>query len=260
LPRTNNGRNAAYRFFQSLVADPRTVVDHWRGVPFFLRNLLAYRKVRNDEFPVTFGDLYYTSHERFAPAGSAKGHYFHQDLWAARHLYERGIRRHVDVGSRVDGFVAHVLPFCEVEYVDIRPLDVQVPGLTFKAGSIVSMPFDTGTVASLSSLHVLEHVGLGRYGDPIDPDGYRAGAAELTRVLAPGGTLLLGTPVGRERLCFDAHRVFDPQRIVKLFEPLRLVSFALVEDGGNQVQSASLDGARTHEYACGLFVFQKDSV
>jgi hypothetical protein len=256
----SKGWTAGYRFFKSLVADPRTVVDHWRGVPFFLRNLLAYRRVNNDEFPVTLGDLYYMSHERFASAGSAKGHYFHQDLWAARHLYDRGIRRHVDVGSRVDGFVAHVLPFCEVEYVDIRPLDAHVSGLTFKAGSIVSMPFDTDSVASLSSLHVLEHVGLGRYGDPIDPNGYRLAAAELTRILAPGGTLLVGTPVGRERLCFDAHRVFDPQRIVKLFEPLRLESFALVEDGGDQVESASLENARKHEYACGLFVFRKDSL
>src|SRR4029079_16298457 len=206
----------------------------------------------------TFGDLYYMSHERFAPAGSAKGHYFHQDLWAARHLYERGVRRHVDVGSRVDGFVAHVLPFCQVEYVDIRPLDDEVPGLTFKAGSIVSMPFETGTVASLSSLHVLEHVGLGRYGDPIDPDGYRAGASELTRVLAPGGTLLLGTPVGRERLCFDAHRAFDPATIVSAFADLALTEFSLITDTGDMIHAdASFDDARTCTYGCGLFVFQR---
>jgi SAM-dependent methyltransferase len=253
-------RTAGFRFFKSLVFDPRALVNHWRGVPYFVRNLTSYQRSRNDDFPVTFGDLYYTSHERFAPAGSARGHYFHQDLWAARQLYERRVHRHVDVGSRVDGFVAHILPFCDVEYVDIRPLDVQIPGLVFRTGSLVAMPFETDSVLSLSSLHVIEHVGLGRYGDPVDPNGYRLAAAELVRVLAPGGILLIGTPVGRERLCFDAHRVFDPARIAKLFEPLHLQSFALVEEDGALVQGASFESARRHEYACGLFIFEKGKV
>jgi SAM-dependent methyltransferase len=253
-------RTAGFRLFKSLVVDPRALVNHWRGVPFFVRNLIAYQRSRNDDFPISLSDLYYTSHERFAPAGSARGHYFHQDLWAARQLYERRVKRHVDVGSRVDGFVAHILPFCDVEYVDIRPLDVRIPGLVFRAGSLMAMPFETGSIPSLSSLHVIEHVGLGRYGDPIDPSGYRLAAAELARVLAPGGTLLIGTPVGRERLCFDAHRVFDPERIVKVFEPLRLRTFALVEEEGGLDPDPSFESARRHEYACGLFVFEKDRI
>jgi SAM-dependent methyltransferase len=255
----SSGLASSYRLFKTLVVDPRVLVNRWRGVPFFFRNLALYQRAGPDEFPITMRDLYYMSHERFSAAGTAKGHYFHQDLWAARKLYEGGVRHHVDVGSRIDGFVAHVLPFCEVDYVDIRPLDTDIQGLAFRRGSAVEMPFESSSVASLSSLHVLEHIGLGRYGDPVDPSGYRRAASEFKRVLAPDGTLLLGTPVGRERLCFDAHRVFDPERIAKLFSPLRLESFAIVPDGGDRVIQTDFEHARRHDYACGLFTFRKDS-
>ncbi|PNJ92618.1 hypothetical protein CEP14_09860 [Cylindrospermopsis raciborskii C04] len=40
-------------------------------------------------------------------AGSISRHYFHQDLWAARKVYENKPENHIDVGSRIDGFVAH---------------------------------------------------------------------------------------------------------------------------------------------------------
>jgi SAM-dependent methyltransferase len=120
------------------------------------------------------------------------------------------------------------------------------------------MPFDDDSVPSLSSLHVIEHIGLGRYGDTVDPNGYLKAAAELCRVLAPGGRLLLGTPVGRERVCFDAHRVFDPETIVQAFEELVLAEFLLIDDAGRGViAGASFEQARRCEYGCGLFVFEK---
>jgi len=158
----------------------------------------------------------------------------------------------------VDGFVAHLLPFCEVTYVDLRPLPVEVPGLRVKQGSLLALPFEDASIPSLSCLHVLEHLGLGRYGDPVDPQGFLRGASELARVLAPGGHLLLGTPVGRERLCFDAHRVFDPATIVSAFADLALTEFSLITDTGDMIHAdASFDDARTCTYGCGLFVFQR---
>jgi SAM-dependent methyltransferase len=120
------------------------------------------------------------------------------------------------------------------------------------------MPFKDGSIASLSSLHVIEHVGLGRYGDPVDPAGYLKAAAELSRVLAPGGRLLLSTPIGHERTCFDAHRVFDPQTVIQAFGNLALIEFSLIDDEGRRIiADATFDHARRCEYGCGLFVFQK---
>ncbi|MFL5580746.1 MAG: DUF268 domain-containing protein [Gemmatimonadaceae bacterium] len=248
----------AYVQFSALFVDPKLLVDKWRALPAFLRNLAHYRRANpSPAFRVRAAELYYTSYDRFAAAGAVRTHYFHQDLWAARQLRARGVTRHVDVGSRLDGFVAHVLPFCEVEYVDIRPLDVPVEGLTVRTGSILALPHASDSVESLSCLHVIEHIGLGRYGDPIDPDGHVRAARELSRVLAPGGVLLLGTPVGRERLCFDAHRVFDPSTVLGMFDGLELVEFAFIDDHGNGVSAAGVDAARRCEFGCGLFVFRK---
>jgi len=260
-PGSRNGRamRRAHEFVSSLAFDPMLLVNKARALPHFVRNYLRYRSLDGHERAAPrLRDLHFTTHERYEQAGAPTGHYFHQDLWAARDLYERQVHAHVDVGSRLDGFIAHVLPFCRVTYVDIRPLAASIPNLEFRQGSIVELPFADGSVPSLSCLHVIEHIGLGRYGDPVDPAGDSRAARELARVLAPGGRLLLGTPVGRERICFDAHRVYDPVRIRTMFEPLRLARFALIDDSGTGVrEDVSLEDARGCEYGCGLFVFEK---
>jgi SAM-dependent methyltransferase len=249
-----------YHQFRSLFFDPRQIVNNWRGLPYFALNALKYvRFNRNQAFRIRLRDLLCCSSDRFQSAGAAKGHYFWQDLWAARVLYVNNIRTHVDVASRVDGFVAHILPFCHVVYVDLRPLRSEVEGLEFRQGSLLSLPFADHSVSSLSCLHVLEHVGLGRYGDAVDPQGFHKAAQELVRVLAPGGMLLLGTPVGRERLCFDAHRIFDPQTVLDACAPLRLVEFSLIDDAAHGVfHGASFDQARRCRYGCGLFLLKNE--
>ncbi len=153
-----------------------------------------------------------------AEAGVAGGHYFHQDLWAARKIFERRPKQHLDIGSRTDGFVAHLLVFMPVTIVDIRPMESNIQGLTFfqdDAAELRNVPSDS--VDSLSTLHVAEHFGLGRYSDPIDPAACFRFMASLQRVLSPGGRLYFSVPVGRERVEFNAHRVFftenDPRLV-----------------------------------------------
>jgi SAM-dependent methyltransferase len=216
---------ATYRIFRSFLFDPLVFAQKLRGLSYFARNAYVYRRnASNGSFPLRLRDVYYTSFDRFHAARTAHGHYFHQDLWAARLVAASGERKLVDVGSRVDGFVAHVLPFCDVQYVDIRPLDAEVAGLEYVPGSILAMPFADDAIRLVTCLHVIEHVGLGRYGDPVDPQGPWRAARELARILAPDGMLLLGTPVGRERLMFDAHRIFDPETVCYMFPIFRCVS------------------------------------
>lgn len=245
--------------FQMFFFDPIEMVRKWRGLPFFVRNFRNYSRLNTDStFVVSVKDLCFTSYDRFNTAASLDRHYFYQDLWAARSIFQSGVKEHVDVGSRIDGFVAHVLPFCNVTYVDIRPLHAGVPGLEFKQGSILDLPFADNSVTSLSCLHVIEHIGLGRYGDQVNPDGYKLAAKELSRVLAPGGGLLLGTPVGRERLCFDGHRIFDPQTIVDIFPNLSLDEFSMIDDRGLGIATdMAFDNVRRCENGCGLFRFTK---
>lgn len=188
-------------------------------------------------------------------------HYFLQDIWAARYVYKNKVDTIVDIGSRVDGYIGHVLPFCTVTMVDIRPLSVPVENLKFIHGSITSLPFESNSVKMLSTLHVLEHIGLGRYGDTVDALGPEKAAAEITRVLSPGGKVVLGTVVGQERLCFDAHRVFFPETICQLFSKLKLISFSLIDDVGcGVIENPDFSLARACDCGCGLFVFEKNVI
>lgn len=242
-------------FFGLVPPGPRV----WHRIPRFFREARAYRSAAGgEEFPLVWSDIHPMLADYDASAGTAGGHYFHQDLWAAQRVYSAKPARHVDVGSRIDGFVAHVLTFMPVEVVDIRPLSSHVPGLQFIRGDMCRLDgFDAGSVISLSCLHAVEHAGLGRYGDPVAPRAWAAALAELARVLAPGGRFYLGTPIGRQRLHFNSERVFSPRTILGALPGLTLVSFSAVNDAGDFVAAADLDGFASADYSCGLFELTK---
>jgi SAM-dependent methyltransferase len=183
-------------------------------------------------------------------------HYFFQGAWLARKVAQNLPAQHVDVSSSVMT-IAALSGFVDTVFVDYRPLQVTLPGLDCRAGNITQLPFGSDSVESLSCLHVIEHIGLGRYGDPLDAHGSEAAARELQRIVRPGGNLYLSTPVGRERVCFNAHRVFAPATIVALFDRMELVSFAHVNDAGKLVDDSTLQDAAQNEYGCGLFHFRK---
>jgi hypothetical protein len=239
--------------------NPLTLARAVRGLPAFVRDAVAYRRTQDGRaFPLRLGAMLPVLGERYETAGSL-GHYFHQDLWAARKIRARGPAHHIDVGSRIDGFVAHLLVFMPVTVVDVRPLTSDVQGLSFVQADATTLDaFDDDTVDSLSTLHAVEHFGLGRYGDPVDPQGSFKMMRALARVLKPGGRLYFSVPVGRERLEFNAHRVFAPSTVVAAFSPLRLASFAAVDDRGAFHDPCTIDQMEGAQYGCGLFELTKD--
>jgi SAM-dependent methyltransferase len=230
-----------------------------KRLPTYLRDAVKYRKLnRRDSFRLRLGDAFPILTDMGDSAGITGGHYFHQDLWAARKIHERKPAAHLDIGSRIDGFVAHLLSFMPVTVVDIRPLTSTIANLTFfqdDATELANLP--TGSVDSLSTLHAAEHFGLGRYTDPIDPEGCFKLMSALARVLAPGGRLYFSVPVGRERVEFNAHRVFAPATILNSFRDLQLVSFSYVGDDGNLYEDNDPGSMPSSEMACGLFEFTK---
>jgi FkbM family methyltransferase len=220
----------------------------------FQRDLAAYRAMpggdaarEEDLFP-QLGD-WREVHELDA-------HYFHQDTWAANRIAETRPGRHVDVGSRID-LVGFLTAVTEVTFVDIRPLQVDVERLTCVAGSILELPFADRSLESVSCLHVAEHIGLGRYGDPLDPAGSIKAMAELQRVVAPGGHLLFSGPIGRPRTCFNAHRIHDPLAVLELFGELELVEFAVVDDSGRFTRHRDPAAYRDLTYGCGIFLLRR---
>ncbi len=204
---------------------------------------------------VPWRDLYPCLHEKTATT-SFDTHYFYQDVWAFRKIARSGAPEHVDVGSKVD-FIGFLTAVTKVTFIDIRPLETQLDNLANLPGSILSMPYPDGSVASLSCLHVAEHIGLGRYGDPLDPLGTAKACAELRRVLAPGGNLYFGLPVGSPRVCFNAHRIHSTGQILRYFEGLTLREFSFVDDGGGFTVNADRTAADSAKYGCGLFHFTK---
>ena len=142
-------------------------------------------------------------------------------------------------------------------FIDFRPLKVTLHNLISVAGDILRLPFADNSIMSLSSLHVIEHIGLGRYGDPLDVLGSLKAARELTRVLAPGGALYLSVPTGRDRVCFNAHRVFSPDALKAIFASLTCTAFAFVDDAGIFHPQSDDKAAAQLEYGCGMYVFSK---
>lgn len=223
--------------------------------PRYLRQWVAYRSLL-DRGQVSLLDSHpcLTDWTSYTPFDS---HYFYQAAWAARKLVDRRPILHVDVGSSVL-MLSVISGMVPTVFVDYRPLRAKVDSLHSLVGDLTNLPFRSQSIFSLSCLHVIEHVGLGRYGDPLDPDGSVKASLELARVLGVGGVLLLSTPVGRERVCFNAHRVFAPSTVLRMFDPLDLLSFALVDDAGQYYPTTELEQAAENEYACGMFEFVRN--
>lgn len=238
--------------------DVRRIGGAVRKLPGYVSDAREFRRQCMAEGVVAprLSDLFPILNDAGETAGSTSGHYFLQDLWAAKKVFAASPEVHFDVGSRVDGFVSSVLVFCRVTVVDVRPLS-PLENLATVMGNATSLPFHDQSLLSLSSLHAMEHVGLGRYGDPIDAGGTRRAMTELARVVAPGGRLYFSLPIGRERTMFNAHRILSPHRVIDTMSSLDLVEFSAIGDGGEFVPHADPGAFDSARYACGLFEFMR---
>jgi hypothetical protein len=229
--------------------------------PFvFFRDLFFYNKKnkKNKKFKLRFKNIFPIFYDRYEQAGDIVLHYFFQDIWAAKKVKDSGVDIHYDIGSRLDGFISHCLVFCDVVMLDIRPLDKEIKGLSFIKCDCTNMEnINTGSVESLSSLHAVEHFGLGRYGDDIDPDGYVKVIKEMQRIVKSGGSIYFSTPIGMERLEFNAHRIFNPKYIIDLFDQCNLAEFSAVDDNNVFTKNADIDNFLDKDFSCGLYHFVK---
>jgi hypothetical protein len=250
-----------YHFFAEFGLDPIKLTRSIIGIPWYLSQaLIFFRLLERSNIENKSFSLSPSLNDRYDDAGKLDRHYFYQDLWAARKVYESNPVYHIDVGSRVDGFIAHLLTFREVEVLDIRPMSSLTKGMKFRQLDLMNyndLPSDI--CDSISCLHALEHFGLGRYGDPIDPEGYIKGLKSLTKLLQSGGKLLLSVPVGMEQIKFNSHRVFSPKTILKHTKTdYELISFSYIDDDKKFHENVLLESF-PHDlfFGCGMFEFRK---
>lgn len=183
---------------------------------WFFKELNILKQQKNNEkfkiieyFPCLFDNISYT------PLDPT---YFFQDSWAAKHIFDLKPAHHYDIGSSAKT-IGILSQFTPVTMIDIRPIELELPNLFFKKGSILELPFEDNSIEILSSLCVVEHIGLGRYGDLIDAFGSEKAIKELKRVLKVGGVILFSVPVDKEnKIYFNAHRAFTREYVLELFD------------------------------------------
>ena len=199
-------------------------------------------------------------YDRYATAGLVDCHYFLQDIYVASKIIKRAPIKHYDVGSRLDGFVSHLLASdINVFLIDIRPLPFVINNLDFIEGNASDLRvIPDESIESLSSLHAVEHFGLGRYGDPVEPMAWKKALLEFIRVLKKDGVLYLSVPIGPTNMvCYNAHRIFEPKTIVETMEGMSLLEFSYIKDMKLYTDTDYKDYKEEENYLCGIFVFKK---
>ena len=249
-----------YRLLREIGFDPRKLIN-LAGIPRYFKDMRQFKRKGGNVnllFPC-LNDLKENS-------GSASGHYFHQDLLVAQKIFKNKPLKHLDVGSRVDGFVAHVAGFRKIEVIDIRPQKNKIKNIHFLQGDLVNLSSKFfNKYDSVSSLHTVEHIGLGRYGDPIDPSGHIKAIENLKMAVKKNGRLYISVPISsNERVEFNAHRVFNIKTILSFFDDWKLLSFSYVDDLGSlheNISTSNIDSKNSFncKWGCGIFEFKKQN-
>jgi len=212
-------------------------------------SVTRFKMVWNDRHPVLDEKTEFTYFD---------AHYIYHPAWAARILAQLHPEEHVDISSTLH-FSTMISAFIPTKFYDFRVARINLSALESEKADLTNLPFEENSINSLSCMHVVEHIGLGRYGDPLDPDGDLKAITELKRVVQKNGILLFVVPVGKgSKIYFNAHRVYTYQQIASYFSGFRIGQFALVDDQGEFVLNANADIANQQNYGCGCWYFIKD--
>jgi SAM-dependent methyltransferase len=245
-----------------------SIIKTWRKIyrlPFYFNSYFKLKKQskqKGNDFPISCN--YPCLLDIDEAGGVASGVYFNQDLYVAQEIFKRQPIKHLDIASRIDGFVAHVAGFRKIEVMDIRKIDVELENITFIQKDLMREDESFHEYCdSLSCLHALEHFGLGRYGDTLDIDGHKKGLKNISKLLKKGGTAYISVPMGDQRIEFNAHRVFSTRYLLNLFEEyFDIQLFSYINDNGFLLKNVTLtteliDNNCHCHLGCGIFILKK---
>jgi SAM-dependent methyltransferase len=223
------------------------------GFPGYIRDLIKYM-IKSRKWLLNL-DLYPILDEKTKLTG-VDYHYLYQQIWVFNDVNRLKPKNHYDVSSTYE-MSCYLAGITNAHFIDLRPIVADIDNLELLEGEIENLPFKDNSLESVSCLHVIEHIGLGRYGDKLNIDGPKIACKELSRVIKPRGYLYLSIPIGRERICFNAHHVFNPFTILKYCKDLELVEFNMVDDDGKLHRDIKIKEFKDMEYSLGMFKFRK---
>ena len=238
--------------------------------PFIIGDYIRFKKAIDREtsggdgstgverFPLSLTNAYPQIKDKTMTTGFDR-HYVYHTAWALRKVKEINPKKHIDISSSLY-FCTHISAFYPTEFYDYRPAVLNLDNLQSKKADLMALPFADNSVASISCMHTIEHIGLGRYGDPIDPDGDVKAIRELIRVTAPGGSFLFVVPIGKPLIEFNAHRIYSYDQVIALMTGMQLQEFSLIpehESDGGLIIHATKEMADREHYGCGCFWFIK---
>jgi len=252
----SKAKNIAYFGYRliSQVFDPIVFLKGLWGYVWYFVDLIKF-KMLSPKTKIKLFDLYPQLHDKTSMT-RFDAHYFYQQLWLFENVLKNKPKEHVDVGStyQMSGYLSKIVP---TTFIDIRPINAKLENLKVLDASILNLPYEDNSLESVSCLRVIEHIGLGRYGDKVDPNGWKKACKELQRVLAKDGKLYISVPIGKSKVCFNAHRVFHPTTMVEEFKGFELEEFCFIDDSGHLINNVVTKVAVNQYYACGLYVFVK---
>lgn len=222
---------------------------------FVLEQLKEFTSINDGRFKIRKQDLYLCINDK-TETTNFDSHYIYHPAWAARVIKVFNPSKHVDIGSTLH-FCSMLSAFVNTEFYDYRPAQLKLTNLTSGHADLVNLPFKDNSIESLSCMHTIEHIGLGRYGDPIDSKADLKAIQELKRVCAKNGSLLIVVPIGIRRIQFNAHRIYAPFDIVDYMKGFKLNQFSFVNDIGEFIENTVPEIASNENYACGCYWFVK---
>lgn len=254
------------QLLKSIGIDLKSFLKGLKGIPVYFTNYFKFKKIAEgskNEFPVK--EFYPCLPDRYDKAGSIPLHYFYQDVLVASKIFENNPITHVDVGSRIDGFVAHVASFREIEVLDIRSFAIDLLNIKYVQADLTAEDFQlVNHCDSISSLHAIEHFGLGRYGDNLDYYGHIKGLNNIYKALKQNGKFYFAVPIGEQRIEFDAHRVFSIAYLLDYFkDKYRVDSFSFITDDNRLFADYELSDNDIKNncgcfFGCGIFELTKE--
>ena len=253
------------RTITSFGINPLKLINSFRGIPGYVSDTFKIYQLRKDNPDFRKIIISPCLGDKYEEGGDMSSLYFQQDLYVAQLFFQRSAGAHLDIGSRTDGFVAHVATFRQLDVVDIRDIKSNVHNINFRQSDMMRPAPDLyNQYDSISSLHAIEHFGLGRYGDPINLNGHLAAFDNIFHILRQNGILYFSTPIGPQRIEFNAHRVFSLRYLIDVVfkDRFKIVSFSFLDDDKILHKDQPLEDMKIAQnygcnYGCGIFVLEK---